>query len=161
VIKPANSKPKIFRGDKLNSGWSAGRSDDRALVEAIAQELDQYDIWIAHNGNKFDIPFLRTRLLRWELPTLANKKLIDPVLLARNKLRMSYNSLEQIANHLGCNTKTEVRPEVWLAASLDGSTKAMDYIVKHCVQDVLVLEQIVTKLKHLITGNINNFGSGY
>jgi hypothetical protein len=82
------------------------------------------------------------------------------VLLARNKLRMSYNSLEQIANHLGCNSKTEVNPEQWLAAALDGSTKAMDYIVEHCIQDVLVLEQVVGKLKHY-SSTYNTYGSGF
>src|SRR5262249_44709780 len=32
--------------------------------------LDLYDIWIVHNGNKFDLPFLRTRLLKHGLPPL-------------------------------------------------------------------------------------------
>jgi hypothetical protein len=91
---------------------------------------------------------------------LPSKKLVDPVLLARNKLRMSYNSLEQIANHLHCNSKTEVRPDMWLAAALDGSTKAMSYIVEHCIQDVLVLEQIIGKLKHY-SSNFNTYGSGF
>jgi hypothetical protein len=76
------------------------------------------------------------------MPPLPGKKLIDPVLLARNKLRMSFNSLDKVAEHLGVNSKTEVRLEMWLRAALDGDRRAMSYIVEHCVQDVLVLEKV-------------------
>ena len=48
-----------------------------------------------------------------------------------------FNSLEQVANHLGVNSKTSVEPRQWLAAALDGSRRAMRYIVDYCVQDVL------------------------
>src|SRR5436309_1126021 len=40
-----------------------------------------------------------------------------------------------------------LEPQQWLAAALDGSRKAMRYIVDHCVQDVLVLEKVVGALK--------------
>lgn len=160
VVKPGHGKPIVFRADKLNPKWDTARDDDSAVVKAIVAELSKHDIWVAHNGAKFDVPFLRTRLLRWGLEQLPNAKLIDPVWLARNKLRMSFNSLGQVANLLSCNTKTEVRPDQWLRASLGGCRKAMDYIVKHCVADVLVLEQVVGALKGYST-TFNTYGSGY
>lgn len=128
VIKPAHGRCKVFRADRLNPNWPRGRSNDSAVIKAIIAELDLYDIWVAHNGAKFDVPFLRTRLLKHGLPPLPGKKLIDPVLLARNKLKMSWNGLDKIAEHLGVNTKTEVCPDMWLKAALDGSRKAMSYI---------------------------------
>jgi uncharacterized protein YprB with RNaseH-like and TPR domain len=159
VVKPAGAKPVTFRGDTYPR-WKKGRSDDQALIQAIVAELDKYDIWVAHNGAKFDVPFLRTRLLRWGNNSLPAKKLIDPVQLARNKLRMSYNSLAQVANHLGINTKTDVKPEHWLKAALDGDTESMNYIVEHCIQDVLVLEKVVGALKAYST-TYNAWGSGF
>lgn len=160
VIKPSHGKAKIFRADELNVRWATRRSNDKAVVNAIAKELAEYDIWIAHNGNRFDVPFLRTRLAKWNLDSLPTRKLIDPVFLARNKLKMSYNSLENLAKFLGVNSKTEVSGDQWLQASLDGNTKAMDYIVEHCVQDVLVLEKVVKSLKAYST-NYNAWGSGF
>src|ERR1700686_4347153 len=106
VIKPANAEARVFRAGRLNRSWHKRRSDDRAVLRGIVKELEQYDIWVAHNGQRFDVPFLRTRLLAYGLDPLPAKKLIDPVLLARNKLRMSFNSLDQVANHLGVNSKT-------------------------------------------------------
>jgi len=92
-------------------------------------------------------------------PLPAPKVLIDPVELARNKLRMSFNSLAQIASLLGCNSKTEVDPSTWTRAAFDGDKGAMDYIVEHCLADVVRLEAVVDKLKELSTG-FNPRGSG-
>jgi len=160
VIKPAEGDPIVFRADHLNGKWSNRRSDDSKVVKAIITELSNYDIWIAHNGARFDVPFLRTRAARWGLSALPTKKLLDPVLLARNKLRMSFNSLKALGTFLGCDSKTDVDPEMWLRASLDGDRKAMTYIVEHCVEDVLSLERIVGKLKDYCS-NLNSYGSGY
>lgn len=162
VVKPAFAPPKIFRADKLNPDWKRSRSDDSAVIEAIADELTKYDILIAHNGARFDLPFLRTRLAKHKLPPFPNTiKLVDPVWVARNKLKLSYNSLEQLIDFLGITEKkTPVSGDQWLSASLDGCVESMDYIVRHCVQDVLSLERVVTKLKHYST-QFNAWGSGY
>jgi len=160
VIKPANGKPKVFRGDKLNPNWDRKRSDDKDVVKALVEELEKYDIWIIYNGLKFDIAFIRSRLLKHGLSPLGNKKLIDPVQLARNKLKMSYNSLEKVANHLGCNSKTEIDPDMWLKAALDGDRKAMSQIVVHCIEDVLTLEKVANQLK-VYSSVFNSQGSGW
>lgn len=160
VIKPSFGKPIILRADKLNKKWDKGRSDDSALVKATAEELMKHDCWVAHNGAKFDVPFLRTRIARWGLPPLPDAKLIDPVQLARNKLRISYNSLERIADFLGVNTKTTVDGNMWLRAALDGDRQAMNYIVEHCVADVLMLEKVVDAVKSYSRA-FNSWGSGF
>jgi uncharacterized protein YprB with RNaseH-like and TPR domain len=151
VVKPGGADPLIFRGDELNSCWDRVRSDDRELVQAIARELEGYDILVAHNGKRFDLPFLQTRLARWGLPPLPRKKLIDPVLLARNNYRMSSNSLRRLLSMFGLNQKTDVETEIWLRASLDGDREAMNYIVDHCVKDVAMLEQLTDRVKSFCT----------
>ena len=118
------------------------------------------DIWVAHNGAKFQVPFLRTRLLAHAMPPLPTKKLIDPVLLARNKFCLNFDSLNAVANHLRANSKTDVEPQQWLAAAHDGNRRAMSYIVKHCVRDVLVLEKVIGALK-AYSGTYNTYGSGF
>jgi hypothetical protein len=62
--------------------------------------------------------------------------------------------------HLGANSKTIVEPQQWLAAALDGNHRAMSYIVKHCVQDALVLEEVIGALK-AYSGTYNTYGSGF
>jgi uncharacterized protein YprB with RNaseH-like and TPR domain len=150
VVKPQDGEPIVFRGDELNKKWRSKRSDDSALVKAIVGELGKYDILAAHNGLKFDVPYLRTRCARWGLSPVPRYKLIDPVLIARRSLKMSYNGLERIADFLGVNCKTPVEGRLWLQASLDGDKEAMDKIVDHCVKDVEMLEYIIDAVKGYI-----------
>lgn len=147
VVIPTGGEPRIFRADELNKKWKTKRSDDSGTVSAIIEELGRYDILAAHNGLRFDLPFLRTRAARWGFPPLSSPKLIDPVLIARRNLKMSYNGLERIADFLGCNTKTKLSGDLWVRASMDGDTEAMDYIVEHCIQDCQMLEKIVDAVK--------------
>jgi uncharacterized protein YprB with RNaseH-like and TPR domain len=157
-IKPAHGRMIVLRGDELCPTWKRGRSNDKQLVEAIANCLKTYDILVAHNGLRFDIPFLRTRLARWGLPPFPAKKLLDPVQVARRNLRMSGNSLDRIGDLLIASKKTPVTGETWLAAALDGSKRAMDYIVDHCRKDVLMLCELVDHLKSY-SPTFNSFGS--
>ena len=129
------------------------------MLRSLLDALNDYDVLIAHNGLKFDLPFIRTRIAKWNLPALPEKKLVDPVQLARNKLRMSYNSLDKLASFLNVNSKTDVDANAWLRAALDGDRKAMDYIIEHCIEDVLTLERIVDAVKSYSTA-FNSWGSG-
>lgn len=158
VIKEAGKKPIVFRADKTCKTWKTKRSDDSDIVKAIASELSKYDILIAHNGVCYDLPFLRTRLAKHGLPFFPNKKVIDPVLIARRALRMSGNGLEKICSLLGFNMKTRVDGQLWMKASLDGDVSAMNYIVDHCVADVDMLEKMVDYLKPYCT-SFNPWGS--
>ena len=155
-IKPWRGKIKILRGDDYKN-WKKKRSDDYRLAKDIYNELKKYDIWIAHNGVKFDVPFLRTRLMRrrFQVPPF---KIVDPVKLARRHLRMGYNSLEQIASHLGYEGKTRVDSKHWLRASLDGSSTSLNYIVKHCAIDVDLLEKVADAVRPYVP-RVNTWGS--
>jgi DNA polymerase III epsilon subunit-like protein len=161
VIKPDQGDPIILRADQLNKNWKSKRSDDSAVCKAIDEALSVYDIIIAHNGSWYDVPFLRSRLAHWGLPPFrTNFTLIDPLQLARNKLRQRFNGLEALAGFLRVeHKKTSVEGETWLKASLDGDKQAMDYIVEHCVADVYVLEEVFDKLRPYVT-QLNSRGSG-
>lgn len=160
VVKPAGGHPKVFRLDELSKDFDRRRSYDKPLVKALVDELEQYDILAAHNGVRFDLPFLRARMLKWGLPPLKNFKVVDPCQLSRNKLKLSGNSLDKCTSFLGFNTKTQVDGDLWVKAALDGNRKAMNYIAKHCVEDVIMLEQWVRKMKGYIS-TYNGWGSAY
>jgi uncharacterized protein YprB with RNaseH-like and TPR domain len=160
VIKPDGQTPKVFRLDDLSKEWDKRRSNDYPVIKAIADELVKYDIIAAHNGAWFDLPFLRTRMMRWDMPALPKIKIIDPVQILRKHLRLSSNSLDRATNFMGINTKSSVDGEIWLKAALDGSKPAMNYIVKHCVEDVKMLEQVVAKTKGYCS-SFNCWGSAF
>lgn len=147
---------KTFRADEYPA-WKAGRrSDDYEITAEIMAYLEEFDILIAHNGVKFDLPFIRTRALAHGLPPLHPLKIVDPVLTARKALRMQSNSLDAIAKHLGApDQKTPLLPETWARAQMDDDKSAMDSIVEHCVADVKVLDYVA----HAIRGYVKTIDS--
>lgn len=156
VVKPWQGEPKTYRLDQIPG---PRRSDDSKLISAIITELNQYMILIAHNGVKFDRVFLNTRATLHGLPLLNPKgNMIDPVVLARKYLRMSYNGLDTIAQYLQTeHQKTPVLGHLWVQAVIDRDEAAMDEIVKHCVEDVYVLEEVANKMVPFVS-KINEWG---
>ena len=147
VVKGPNEDPVVFRLDEMNKDWKTKRSDDSTVVRAVADELAKYDILIAHNGVNFDLPFLRTRMLYHGMKSFPEKKVIDPVQIARKRLRLSRNTLAKVAGISKAGKKYYTDAEVWIKATLDGDRKSMDEIVEHCKQDVILLERIVHHIK--------------
>lgn len=132
--------------------WSRGlRAHDNIIVQRTTDILAEHDVVVAHNGRWFDLPFLRTRLLAHKMGRMPDFKLVDPCTILRNKFRMKSNGLAAIIDHLGLrDRKTPLDMSVWVDATLNGSSKALDKIVKHCIQDVRALEGVFNAVKPYI-----------
>lgn len=150
VVKSSDSGMHILRIDDTDAPtWNAGlRGNDYNIVRRASDVLANHDVVVAHNGKWFDIPFLRTRLLKHKLPKLPDLKLVDPCDVLRRKFRMKSNSLAAIIDHLALkDKKTPLSMATWLEATLNGNRRAMDDIVKHCIQDVKALDGVFNAVK--------------
>lgn len=138
---------KTLRADDFEPWRQGKRSNDKDLIIAVLQDLEQFDIVYGYNATNFDYPFIRTRAVHHGLPPVEPKKIVDPVLLARRVLRYRSNRLDDVARSMGCPyEKTEVDKQVWAMAMLDGDKGAMDEIVHHCELDVKVLAWVTRKI---------------
>lgn len=148
----APGKVHTIRQDETNPAWKKGiRGDDKELVKQVNQLVREHDVIVAHNGSRFDIPMLRTRALRWKLKPLKDVKLVDPCSIAFRKFKLASNRLDRIADYAGIEAeKTPVRMSVWADAMLNGSKRAMDYIVEHCEADIRVLSAVLEVVKPFI-----------
>lgn len=150
VIQGSNKKtPTIFRTDELNPKWKRGnRGDDSEITRRLTKTLSQFDVLVAHNGTRFDIPFIRTRLARWGLERFPDVKIIDPLSIAFRKFRLNHNSLGSISDFIGSSDrKHRLDWSVWMDCILNGSTAAMDEIVTHCLADVRELNDVLNLVK--------------
>lgn len=160
VVKPfGHGKPSIIRADQFST-WKTKRSDDSLITARILNELKEYDILVAHNGQYFDKQWLNTLSLKHHAGApIRFKKFIDPVLLSRKHLRLGRNSLDQLIDYFEIqDKKTHIDGKFWKKAVLDGDRQSMDYICHHCVQDVKSLEKVYDIVRSLVE-NINNRGS--
>ena len=132
--------------------WKKGvRGNDKEIVKQVCTLIKAHDVLVAHNGTRYDIPFLRTRALRWGLRPLREMKVVDPLQIAWRKFRLRSNRLGSLSDHLGISDKkTPLDLSIWADATLNGNKKAMDLIVEHCVADVKVLSGVLSHVKPFI-----------
>lgn len=134
-----------LRNDEISKGWKKGRrGDDKEIVRRTNTVIREHDVVVAHNGQRFDLPFLRTRAMRWGLPALEEPKIVDPLAILWRKHRLRSNRLGALSDILGLSDKkTPLDLSVWADAMLNGSKSAMDLIVEHCEADVRVLSGVL------------------
>ena len=149
-IKEAGKKE--FYGRALTSTEVLDKLDER-LVKDCIRDLEQFDTIVGYYSTKFDIPFVRTRALSYKIdfPFFGSIKHIDCYYMARNKLRLHRNRLENVCDLLGVKGKNHIKPMYWIKA-LQGDGASLRYIYDHNRRDVVILEKAYDVLKDYTKG---------
>lgn len=131
-----------------NLSWDKNQ-DDKFLIEQFVNVLNEADLIIAHNGDRFDIKWLKTRALFHRIPTLPNYKQFDTLKVAKSKLYLNSNRLDYISKFLGFEGKIQTTPDLWNKVVMLNDRKAMNDMLDYCDEDVRQLEKVYNELKHL------------
>jgi len=123
---------------------------DKGVMKQFLKDIVPFDRLVGYYSKdyRFDVPFLRTRALKWglEFPEWKDYLFTDAYDLAKPKLRLHRTRMENVCDLLGIPSKEHrLNPEVWQRAQA-GSQQALAYILKHCDEDVLSLEGIYKRL---------------
>lgn len=137
--------------------FSSGKkniNNDLDLIKFASKILSDADAIVTHNGNNFDLKFLNTRLTIAGLSPLPKLIHIDTCSLSKNKLFLTKNRLNSLADALSTERKMENGGwQLWerLALSNFEGDKAQiekdkKTMTRYCKQDVVVLEKVFKKL---------------
>jgi DNA polymerase elongation subunit (family B) len=144
-----------WRGDKKTHSMrltskQAIEQDDRELVEGLAEMVRAAGLVVAHNGDKFDIPVLRTRAVMLGLEPLGPVQSIDTLKLARSSFRFSHNRLDYLAKQLlGTGKMPTGGFDLWRRC-IHGDEAALKRMERYNRRDVVLLEQVFdAMLPHL------------
>lgn len=129
-------------------------TNDRRIVEDARAILASANVWVTWYGKRFDVPFIRSRLLNHKLPPLPESRHYDGWETARKKLRLHSNRLASVSAFLGVEEKTPLSGPIWVRAAA-GHPSSIDYVKAHCRQDVVVLEQVYRRLRPIATTHPN------
>lgn len=121
--------------------------DDKFLLQEFVKELNKSDVIIGHNGDGFDLPWIKTRCLFHGIEMLPKYNSVDTLKIARYKHNFPSNKLDDIGDYLGLGRKMKTGMELWDRVIQDNNQEALDYMVQYCEQDVLLLEKIHNVLK--------------
>lgn len=121
------------------------------MMRSLFDLLDQADIVVAHNGDKFDLPHVQGRGLVLGLNPPSPYKTIDTVRVARYEFNFPSNSLEYLAIVLGLKNRKDGHKkfpgfELWVGV-LANNPEAWAEMKEYNIQDILVLEELYLRMR--------------
>ena len=125
--------------------WDSKQCDKKMLQKFI-EICNQADELIGHNGDKFDLAWIRTRCLFHRISMFPVYTTIDTLKLSRSKFKFNSNKLDYIAKYLGMGEKIKTEFGLWKDIVLNKDKEAMAKMVKYCQQDVKLLEKVYKEL---------------
>lgn len=132
----------------------AKNRDDKRVLKGIWDLLNQADIVIAHNGDKFDIKKLNTRFhLNGYLPP-SPYQAIDTLKVSRKHFSFSSNRLDYLGQIMTNKGKISTNFQLWTDC-LKGDSKALSNMLEYNEEDVRLLEEVYVELRPWIKSHPN------
>jgi len=121
--------------------------DDYDLVHRAWKLLDEAEIVIAHNGDRFDLKKLNARFVQHNIGAPSPYLTIDTLKIARNKFFFNANNLDALGEHLGLGSKLKHEGfSMWLGC-MSGDRKSWAKMKKYNRQDVILLRAVYYRLR--------------
>lgn len=128
-------------------------SNDIEVVKELHRLVDEADILVAHNGDRFDVKKMNTRFITHGLTPPSPYKTVDTLKVARGKFAFSSNKLDDLGDFLGVGRKVDTgsSAKLW-KCTMAGDSKCQKLMDKYVKQDVTLLESVYNKLISWATG---------
>ena len=126
--------------------WDA-KQCDKKMLERFVKVANSADELCGHNGDRFDLAWIRTRCLFHGISMFPNYTTIDTLKISRSKFKFNSNKLDYIAKFLGVGKKIKTEFGMWKDIVLHKDKVAMDKMVKYCQMDVVILEKVFKALQ--------------
>lgn len=146
-------KNKIYSA-RLTSK-EALRQDDKRIMASIWTMLNEADIVITHNGDKFDIKKLNTRFLIHGMNPPLPYISIDTLKSNRKQFAHTSNKLDYINKSLNEERKMDHEGFPLWVKCYRGDPIALKIMEKYNVQDVVILEDLYLRIRQWIKPHPN------
>lgn len=148
---------KIFYENTGGRGPKKVR-DDKKLMQPLWDLLDEADIVVAQNGQKFDIKKINARLIEHGFKPYSPIRIVDTYLVAKKHFGFTSNRLAWMADHLTDTPKSEHKKfpgfELWKEWLADNPAAWVEG-KKYNVRDIIATEQVYLKQLPWIKGHPN------
>lgn len=128
--------------------------NDGRIMKELWRYLNEADIVIAHNGNRFDIPNINTRFLLNNIGPTTPYKQIDTLKVARKQFGFTHNNLDALAHYFGIEGKLKTGFELWKRC-MRGDESALIEMEEYNRHDVEILEEVYLHLRPWMKSHIN------
>lgn len=125
--------------------------DDKKILKTLWELLDEADIVIGQNSQRFDVPIINARFIKHGFPPPSSFRQIDTLRVAKKNFKFTSNKLEYTTRllndqHQKLSHKKFPGFELW-SECLKGNLEAFIEMEKYNKMDVISLEEYYNKLK--------------
>lgn len=124
----------------MYKGYRGGGALEEKLIKDIWHLLDEADYVIAQNGDRFDIPELNARFVKYGLTPPSPYIKIDTLKMSKSVARLPSHKLDQKGAYFGYGRKTpHTGKELWLDCDA-ADKKSWKLMLEYNVHDIELLE---------------------
>lgn len=139
--------------DILKPNEAKNRKDKR-ILKSIWSLLNEADIVIAHNGDRFDLRKINARFIANGIKAPLPFKTIDTLKQARKEFAFSSNKQDFITKFLKLEEKLDTEFNLWIEC-MDGNVNSLKRMQDYNRTDVVGLEELYLKLRPYMKSHPN------
>jgi hypothetical protein len=142
AYKWADQRKVIAVGLDNAPHYIKGSESDKWLSEQLWKLLDEADIIIAHNGDAFDLPKIKTRFISHGLVPPSPYKTVDTLKIARKAFAFDSNKLDDLGRYLGIGRKLPHTGFHLWKGCMSGDPTSWKLMKRYNAHDVELLEKV-------------------
>jgi len=131
------------------------KEGEKRCLRGLWKLMDEADIVVAHNGDRFDIKTMNGYFLKNGFDPPSKSRSVDTLKVARGRFKFMSNRLDHLGKILGLGRKvTHTGFKLWIGC-MEGKKKDWDTMIRYNIQDVKLLEKIYKKMLPWVTNHPN------
>ena len=128
--------------------------DDRRILKSIHKLLDEADIVVGHNGDRFDLRKLRWRFISEGMAPPSPFKIIDTLKVARREFFAPSYKQDFLTKYFKLENKIQTDFQLWVDCEA-GIPEKLEEMVEYNRHDVMGLEDLYLKIRPYICNHPN------
>lgn len=124
--------------------------DEAEMLAAIWQLLDEADVVIGHNGDRFDIRKLNARFVKHGFTPPSPFQTVDTLKVARSVFKFNQNGLDPLSVHLDIGTKAKHEGfSLWERCMVEDPVDEVAWrkMIRYAKKDVVLLKELYLRLR--------------
>ena len=114
-------------------------ADEETLVRKTVALLERARYSCAHFGDSFDLPWLRSRAMKYGIPMSPHYVTVDTKKLFSRYTYMNSNKLDYLGQYFALGEKIHTSYDLWVRITMENHQPSLREMARYCRQDVDLL----------------------
>ena len=129
--------------------WGKNKCD-KQMIKSFLRVLKQADEIVAHNGDKFDIKWIRGRCFIHGIDMMPSYNTVDTLKESRKQFNLNSNRLDYLSKITGSTGKISTDWTMWVKITMHNHKPSLNKMIAYCKKDVVELERVWFRMKNYI-----------